>query len=47
MLAETERLGLDLNGVTDTLVEEGVLSFSQSFDTLLGAIAAKQPEAAH
>ena len=46
VLAETERLGLDLNGVTDTLVEEGVLSFSHSFDTLLGAIAAKQPEAA-
>jgi transaldolase/glucose-6-phosphate isomerase len=47
VLAETERLGLDLKGVTDTLVEEGVLSFSQSFDALLGAIAAKQPEAAH
>lgn len=47
VLAETERLGLDLKTVTDTLVDEGVLSFSQSFDALLGAIAAKQPEAAH
>jgi transaldolase/glucose-6-phosphate isomerase len=47
VLAETERLGLDLTGVTDTLVEEGVQSFSDAFDTLLGAIAAKHPEAAH
>ena len=46
-LAEAERLGLDLNGVTDTLVEEGVASFSAAFDTLLGAIAAKHPETAH
>ena len=46
-LAEAERLGLDLNGVTDTLVEEGVASFSAAFDTLLGAIAAKHPETAN
>ncbi|MFC3579577.1 transaldolase [Sphingomonas hylomeconis] len=38
-----ERLGLDLKGVTDTLVEEGVASFSKAFDDLLGAIAAKHP----
>ncbi|MGH6613075.1 transaldolase [Sphingomonas sp.] len=44
-LAEAERLGLDLNGVTDTLVEEGVHSFAKAFDDLLGAIAAKHPEA--
>lgn len=43
VLAETERLGLDLGGVTDTLVEEGVHSFSKAFDDLLGAIAAKHP----
>ena len=45
-LDEAERLGLDLNGITDTLVEEGVASFSKSFDDLLGAIAAKQPASA-
>ncbi|PNB52700.1 transaldolase, partial [Pseudomonas sp. GW531-E2] len=43
VLSETERLGLDLDGVTDTLVEEGVASFSKAFDDLLGAIAAKHP----
>jgi len=43
VLAETERLGLDLDGVTATLVEEGVASFSKAFDDLLGAIAAKHP----
>jgi len=46
VLAEAERLGLDLNGVTETLVEEGVTSFSKAFDDLLGAIAAKHPETA-
>lgn len=46
VLAETERLGLDLDGVTATLVEEGVASFSKSFDDLLGAIAAKHPATA-
>jgi len=46
-LAEAKRLGLDLNGVTDILVEEGVASFSSAFDTLLGAIAAKHPETAN
>ena len=43
MLAEIERLGLDLGGVTGRLVEEGVASFVKSFDDLLNAIAAKQP----
>jgi transaldolase/glucose-6-phosphate isomerase len=47
ILAEAERLGLDLNGVTDILVEEGVGSFSKAFDDLLGAIAAKHPEPAN
>ena len=46
VLAEAERLGLDLRGVTDTLVEEGVASFSKAFDDLLGAIAAKRPATA-
>ena len=43
VLAETERLGLDLDAVTANLVEEGVASFSKAFDDLLGAIAAKHP----
>jgi transaldolase/glucose-6-phosphate isomerase len=43
VLAEAERLGLNLNGVTGGLVEEGVASFAKAFDDLLGAIAQKQP----
>ncbi|MBI0473993.1 transaldolase [Sphingomonas sp. MA1305] len=46
VLSEVERLGLDLNGVTDRLVEEGVASFAKAFDDLLGSIAAKQPATA-
>ncbi len=44
VLAEAERLGLDLDGVTKTLVDEGVASFSKSFDDLLKVIEAKQPK---
>ena len=44
-LAEAERLGLDLSGVTGTLVLEGVASFTKAFDDLLGAMAQKQPAA--
>ena len=47
VLDEAERLGLDLEGVTATLVEEGVASFAKAFDDLLGAIAAKHPAEAH
>jgi transaldolase/glucose-6-phosphate isomerase len=43
VLADAKRLGLDLDGVTDTLVVEGVGSFSKAFDDLLAAIAAKHP----
>ena len=46
VLAEAERLGLDLTGVTDTLVGEGVASFAKAFDDLLGALAAKHPATA-
>lgn len=46
VIADQARLGLDLDGVTTTLVEEGVASFSKSFDDLLAVIAAKQPAAA-
>ncbi|PAX07971.1 transaldolase [Sphingomonas lenta] len=43
VLAEVERLGLDLDAVTSKLVDEGVASFVKSFDDLLGSIAAKHP----
>ena len=46
VLADAEQLGLDLDGVTETLVAEGVASFSKAFDNLLGAIAAKHPDTA-
>ena len=46
VLAEVERLGLDLDEVTDRLVIEGVAAFARSFDTLLAAIAQKHPAAA-
>jgi transaldolase/glucose-6-phosphate isomerase len=46
VLDEAERLGLDLDGVTSTLVDEGVASFAKSFDDLLGSIAAKHPATA-
>ncbi|MEO8811458.1 MAG: bifunctional transaldolase/phosoglucose isomerase, partial [Caulobacteraceae bacterium] len=42
VLAETERLGLDLRGVTNGLVKDGVAKFSDAFDALLGAVAAKR-----
>ena len=45
VLAEADRLGLNLTGVTDTLVGEGVASFTKAFDDLLGALAKKQPAA--
>ncbi len=41
-LAEAERVGLDLAGVTSKLVVGGVESFSEAFDQLMGAVAAKQ-----
>ena len=43
IMAEVDRLGLNLTQVTDTLVSEGVASFTKAFDDLLGAIAQKQP----
>ncbi|MCQ8239958.1 bifunctional transaldolase/phosoglucose isomerase [Rhizosaccharibacter radicis] len=42
VLADADRLGLDLNGVTTKLVKDGVDAFADSFDALLGAVAAKQ-----
>lgn len=42
VMEDTQRLGLDLEGITKTLVDEGVLSFADAFDGLLGSVAAKQ-----
>ena len=46
ILAEADRLGLDLDEVTDRLVIEGVAAFSKAFDSLLAAIAQKHPATA-
>ena len=45
VIADTERLGLDLDGVTSTLVDEGVASFTKSFDDLLAAIGKQKTDA--
>jgi transaldolase/glucose-6-phosphate isomerase len=42
VMAEAERLKLDLDGVTSVLVDEGVSSFEDAFDALLSSVAAKQ-----
>ncbi|MBY4639826.1 bifunctional transaldolase/phosoglucose isomerase [Gluconacetobacter entanii] len=42
VISEARRLGLDLDGVTRILVDEGVRGFEEAFDALLGSIAAKQ-----
>ncbi len=42
VIADADRLGLDLDGVTKTLVDEGVASFTKSFDDLLAAIGKKK-----
>jgi transaldolase/glucose-6-phosphate isomerase len=44
VLAEVERLGLDLDKVTTDLVADGVKKFSEAFDQLLGAVADKRAE---
>jgi transaldolase len=41
VLAETERLGLDLDGVTRELVTDGVKQFSDAADKLLAAVRSK------
>ena len=41
-LADAERLGLDLAGVTEFLAVDGVEKFVQAFDDLLGAVALKR-----
>jgi len=42
VLSEAERLGLDLDGVTDQLVIDGVKLFAKSFDELMTVLAAKR-----
>lgn len=46
VLDDAERLGLDLDGVTKALVDEGVKSFTKSFDDLIAAIGKKETAAA-
>jgi transaldolase len=45
-LAEAQGLGLDLDGVTKTLVVEGVELFAKAFDELLHAVATKSRQMA-
>lgn len=42
VLAEAQRLGLDLDRVTDQLVADGVKLFARSFDDLMTVLAAKR-----
>jgi transaldolase len=42
ILREAERLGLNLDAITSSLVDEGVASFAKAFDDLLGSIATKR-----
>ena len=42
VISEAERLGLDLDGVTRFLTEDGVAKFAGAFDSLLGAVANKR-----
>jgi transaldolase/glucose-6-phosphate isomerase len=42
VLDDVQRLGLDLDGVTTELVEDGTRQFSDAFDALLAAVAAKR-----
>ncbi|CCW17051.1 Transaldolase / Glucose-6-phosphate isomerase [Sphingobium indicum BiD32] len=44
VLAEVDRLGLDLAEVTASLVSDGVNQFAQATDALLGTVAAKRAE---
>jgi transaldolase/glucose-6-phosphate isomerase len=42
ILREAAALGLDLDGVTDALIEDGVALFAKAFDTLLAAVEDKR-----
>ena len=44
VLAEAQRLGLDLAGVTTELVDEGMKLFADAFDALLGAVGEKRAQ---
>ena len=42
VLAELEKQGISLKEITDELVKEGVQSFADSFDKLLGVVAQRR-----
>ena len=42
ILQEAKALGLDLDGVTDTLVKDGVALFAKAFDALIAAVEDKR-----
>ena len=45
-LGELKELGIDMQRVTDELIDEGVASFSKSFDELIASIESKRRELA-
>jgi transaldolase len=45
-LSDVEALGISMERVTDELINEGVASFSKSFDELIGTIESKRAELA-
>ncbi|MGI8930680.1 MAG: transaldolase family protein, partial [Candidatus Limnocylindria bacterium] len=45
-LGELKELGIDMQRVTDELIDEGVASFSKSFDELIESIESKRRELA-
>jgi transaldolase/glucose-6-phosphate isomerase len=47
ILDEAEELGLDLDGVTDQLVVDGVRLFAESFDKLLSTVHEKRAALVH
>ncbi|MBQ5545942.1 MAG: bifunctional transaldolase/phosoglucose isomerase [Acetobacter sp.] len=42
ILLEAERLGLEIDDITDNLLNEGIRLFVEAFDTLLASVATKQ-----
>ena len=42
LIAKLEKFGVSLNGITDTLLRDGLASFEKSFDTLIAGLEAKR-----
>jgi transaldolase len=42
LIAKLEKFGVSLNGITDTLLRDGLKSFEKSFDTLIAGLESKR-----